>query len=210
MRQLRSQLPKLPKTPHLPRIQTNDSTIGYFSNSDNEGDLDDDEDSKEESMTSNSSDDDAEEENSNEDAADPHHYSKLVDSLLLEDDEPSVSYCVDWVKGKGAGRKSIKGRPPKPGTTLMSADDAKDAIDRWKKDWKRDRDKLRRNCQGGVDGCSFVDGGTIDYTGCTDGILRPMVTVSSSLLLEGHTFPNKETLLMRVAEEANLFGVWIR
>ena len=37
-----------------------------------------------------------------------------------------------------------------------------------------------------------------------------MVTVSSSPLLEGHTFPNKETLLMRVAEEANLFGVWIK
>ena len=75
----------------------------------------------------------------------------------------------------------------------MSADAAKDAIDRWEKDWKRDRDKLRRNCQGDVDGCSFVDGGTLEYTGCTDGILQPMVTVSSSPLLEGHTFPNKET-----------------
>ena len=70
----------------------------------------------------------------------------------------------------------------------------------------RDRDKLWRNRQGDVDGCSFVDGGTIEYTGCTGGILQPMVTVSSSPLLEGHTFPNKETLLMRVAEEANLFG----
>ncbi len=53
----------------------------------------------------------------------------LADSLLLEDDEPSVSYRVDWVKGKGAGQKSIKGHPPKPDTTIMSADDAKDAID---------------------------------------------------------------------------------
>ena len=149
--------------------------------------MDDDEDSEDDSMTNNSSDDDAEEENSDEDDADLHHYSKLVDSLLFEDDKPSVSYCVDWVKGKGAGQKSIKGRPPKPDTTLMSADDAKDAIDRWEKDWKRDRDKLWRNCQGNVDGCSFVDGGTIDYTGCTDGILRPMVTVSNSPLLEGHT-----------------------
>jgi hypothetical protein len=37
-----------------------------------------------------------------------------------------------------------------------------------------------------------------------------MVTVSSSPLLEGHTFFDKETLLMRVAEEADLFGVWIK
>ena len=112
----------------------NDSTIGYSSNSNNKEDSDDDEDSEDDSMTSNSSDNDAEKENSDEDVADLHHYSKLVDSLLLEDDKPSVSYCVDWVKGKGAGQKSIKDRPPKPDTTLMSADDAKDAIDRWEKD----------------------------------------------------------------------------
>jgi hypothetical protein len=121
-------LPKLPKSPAFAH-NPNDSPIGYSSNSDNEEDSDDDEDSEDDSMTNNSSDDDAEEENSNEDDADPHHYSKLVDSLLLEDDEPSVSNHVDWVKGKGAGRKSIKGRPPKPDTTLLSADDAKDAID---------------------------------------------------------------------------------
>ena len=163
MRQLRSQLPKLSKNP-------NDSTIGYSSNSENKEDSNDDEDSEDDSMTSNSSDDDAEEENSDEDVADPHHYSKLVDSLLLEDDKPSVSYPVDWVKGKGAGQKSIKGRPPKPDTTLMSAAEAKDALDRWEKDWKRDRDKLRRNRQSN-DGCSFVDGGSVEYTGCTEGIL---------------------------------------
>ncbi len=81
----------------------NDLTIGYSLNSNDKKDSDDGEDSEYESMTSNSSDDDAEEENSNEDVADPHNYSKLVDSTLLEDDEPTVSYCVDWVKGKGAG-----------------------------------------------------------------------------------------------------------
>jgi hypothetical protein len=188
----------------------NDLTIGYSTNSGDDEESDDDEESEYESMTSNSSDNDAEEENFAEDVADPQNYSKLVDSTLLEDDEPTVSYRVDWVKGKGAGQKSIKGRPPKPDTTLMSSAEAKDAIDRWEKDWKRDRDKLRRNPQSNVDGCSFVDGGSLKYTGCTEGVLQPMVNVSSSPLLEGHTFPDKETLLMRVAEEANLFGVWIK
>jgi hypothetical protein len=90
----------------------NDSSIGYSSNSDDEEDSDDDEDSEDNCMTNNSSDNDAEEEkeNSDEDDADLHHYSKLVDSLLLEDDKPSVSYPVDWVKGKCAVQKSIKGR----------------------------------------------------------------------------------------------------
>jgi hypothetical protein len=164
----------------------NDFTIGYSSNLDDDEEMDDDEDSEYESMTSNSIDGDAEEESSAEDVADPHNYSKLVDSALLEDDESTVSYCVNWVKGKGAGQKSIKGRPPKPNTTLMSAAEAKDALDRWEKDWKRDRDKLRRNRQSNVDGCSFVDGGSVKYTGCTEGILRPMVTVSDNPLLEGH------------------------
>jgi hypothetical protein len=122
--------------------------------------LDDDDDSEYDSMTSNSIGDDAEEESSTEDVADPHNYAKLVDSELLEDDEPAVSYRVDWVKGKGAGRKTIKGRSPKPDTTLMSAAEAKDALDHWEKDWKRDTDKLRRNRQSN-DGCSFVDGGSV-------------------------------------------------
>ena len=58
---------------------------------------DDDDDSKYDSMTSNSTGDDAEEDSSAEDVADPHKYAKLVDSDFLEDDEPAVSYCVDWV-----------------------------------------------------------------------------------------------------------------
>jgi hypothetical protein len=107
-----------------------------------------------------------------------------MDSSLLEDDEPSVSYHVDWVKGKTAGQNSIKGRLPKPDTTLMSANEAKVAIDRWGKDWKRDMNKHWRNRQGAVDGCSFVDSGTIEYTGCTDDILQPMVNVCNSPLLE--------------------------
>jgi hypothetical protein len=57
-----------------------------------------------------------EEENfDNTDNEDKHEndYSELLDSSLLEDEELSVSYRVDWVKGKGAGRKPNKGRPPR-------------------------------------------------------------------------------------------------
>jgi hypothetical protein len=54
----------------------------------------------------------------------------------------------------------------------MAEDEAKEAMIKWKKDWKRDRDKRQRiNPQGiAVDGCSIVDG-TIGYTGCTDDTL---------------------------------------
>ncbi len=107
MRQLRSQLPKLSKNP-------NDSTIGYSSNSENKEDSNDDEDSEDDSMTSNSSDDDAEEENSDEDVADPHHYSKLVDSLLLEDDKPSVSYLLIGLRERVPAKSPSRAGPLNP------------------------------------------------------------------------------------------------
>ena len=51
---------------------------------------------------------------------------------------------------------------------------------------------------------------TIGYSGCTADRLRPMSEVAQFALLEGHTFPDKETLLMRIGEEANLYGVRIK
>ena len=82
----------------------------------------------------------------------------------------------------------------------MTADEAEEAIRKWEKDWKRDRDKLRRNRQGDVDGCSFVDGGTIDYTGCTDDILRPMVNVSNSPLVKSYRIEG--------LNETNIMPIW--
>jgi hypothetical protein len=37
-----------------------------------------------------------------------------------------------------------------------------------------------------------------------------MVDVTNTPLLEGHTFPDKATLLVRIAEEGNIYGVWIK
>ena len=83
---------------------------------------------------------DEEENFDNTDDDDNHNndYSELVDSSLLEDEELSVSYRVDWVKGKGAGRKPNKGRPPKPNTLNMTAAEAEETIKAWEKDWKRE------------------------------------------------------------------------
>lgn len=67
--------------------------------------------------------------NDSDDSDDEHkEYAALLDSSLLDDDEPAISYRVDWVKGKGAGRKPSKGRPPKPDTTNMNPQEAKEAL----------------------------------------------------------------------------------
>ncbi len=60
-----------------------------------------------------------------------------------------------------------------------------------------------------MDGCSFDDG-TTGYTGCISETFRPMVEVTNAPLLEGHTFLDKEIVLMRIVEEANLYGVGIK
>jgi hypothetical protein len=145
----------------------------------NEDDQDyDDNDGKDEDSDNDNSDDknnsksdytprDDEEYDDNNSKCDSHCYSKFINSSLLEDEEPPESYRVDWVKGKSAGRKANKGCPPRLDTTLMTADEAEEAIRKLEKDWKRDRDKLHRKSHGShtTDECSFADG-TTGYTGC--------------------------------------------
>ena len=45
------------------------------------------------------------------------------------------------------------------------------------------------------------------YSGCLSPFLRPMADVQKGRLEVNHTFPDKNILLMQVAEEANLRGV---
>ena len=48
-----------------------------------------------------------------------------------------------------------------------------------------------------------------DYTGVCMELLCPMTEVALFPLMEGHTFPNKEILLMRIAEEAKILGLQV-
>jgi hypothetical protein len=48
-----------------------------------------------------------------------------------------------------------------------------------------------------------------DYTGVCMDLLHPMTKVALFLLMEGHTFPNKEILLKRIAKESNILGVQV-
>ncbi len=65
----------------------------------------------------------------------------------------------------------------------------------------KDQREARKDCDG------LVNDDANNFTGCTEATLWHMVDVRSSPLLEGHTFPFKDTLMIRIAEEANLYGV---
>ena len=60
----------------------------------------------------------------------------------------------------------------------------------------------RKSCHGGgVDGCSFIDD-SVGYTGCIVEQLHPVTEVVKFPLAEGHTFLDKDTLLVQNGEEA--------
>ncbi len=135
-----------------------------------------------------------------------NRFEGLVDSSLLENDLPSQSFRVPWVRGQGAGTKRNKGRPPCPDTKNMTDKQAEMAIKKWQVEWKQKRDKDRRKSRKeDSDGLVINEGNT--FTGCIESTLRRMVDVRSSPLVEGHTFPFKDILMMRIVEEANLYGV---
>ena len=141
--------------------------------------------------------------------AQANRFESIVDSSLLEDDVPSQSFRVPWVRGQGAGRKPNKGRPPCPNTDHMTEKQAEMAIKKWQVEWKQKQDKDRRNGRKeDSDGLVIDEGNT--FTGYTESTLRRMVDVRSSPLLESHTFPFKDILMMRIAEEANLYGVRVK
>ena len=85
---------------------------------------------------------------------------------------------------------------------LMFEQEASFALLQWQASWKSDRDRDRRKN-------AEMTNVTIDYTGVVSDIMRTMTEVHASWLQVGHTFPTKEILLLRIAEEASLLGVRI-
>jgi hypothetical protein len=77
-------------------------------------------------------------------------------------------------------------------------------------EWKRTKDKARRSASNAAN----TDEGSIDssttFTGVCDLTLRTMSEVEQYPLCIGHSFPTKDRVLPRIAEEANLFGVRIK
>jgi hypothetical protein len=126
-------------------------------------------------------------------------------SSLFDDDEDNsiddAKYRVPLVRGAGAGRKPKSGRPDKPNTDGMSEKEKEETLGKWEKDWKRaqDRDR-RRSARDKADD-------TITYTGVASKLLRTMTEVKATPLKVGDTFPTKERMMLRIVEEANLYGV---
>ena len=144
-----------------------------------------------------------------EDKDDPDWRNSEIFNDDSEDSEGDDYYRVPSARGGGSGRKSNPGRPPKPNTDGMSPEEAAAVIHKWRLDWKRQRDLHRRTAAatGGRQDFDVDLDMSSRFTGICNPLFRTMVEVYNQPLLVGHTFPTKELVLMRIAEEANLFGV---
>jgi hypothetical protein len=142
----------------------------------------------------------AEDIGTNEDDDDDFYKSSLFDN----NDNDSINdtkYRVPSVRGAGAGCKPKSGRPDKPNTDGMSEKEKEEALGKWEKVWKRERDRDRRKSAR-----EEVDN-TITYTGVASELLQTMTEVKATPLKVGDTFPTKESMILRIVEEANLYGV---
>ncbi len=96
----------------------------------------------------------------------------------------------------------MDGGPPRPDTKDMTAVGAAMAINDWRVRWKAFRDKqtclLRKST-----GSTVSD---LLFTGVLNERLRTMTEVEDTPLKVEDTFPSKEILLIRTAEEANFSG----
>ena len=88
--------------------------------------------------------------------------------------------------------------------TNMSTLDATMVLNQWRVERKAYTDKLQRACRKSFGTENSFEN---EHTGGVSiSQLRMMTEVQASPLVVGHTFYDKEILLLRIAEEANLSG----
>jgi hypothetical protein len=156
---------------------------------------------------------DTEEEKSEEeeeDKADEEYYP--FDKGLFEDEKGDIlddDYYYDTeFHGKGAsGRKLTPGGPQKPDTTSMGEVEAEQVLKEWRKERKRYTDGVALQKRKELHDDVTFDEST--YTGVLSDKIRLMSQVEDLPMKVGHTYPTKEMVLIRIAEEANLSGCMI-
>ena len=97
----------------------------------------------------------------------------------------------------------------------MSKEDGKQILKEWHVKRKPETDALHRKIsQSSLDKSKLEDPedipdkNNIFFTGNVSPVLRTMLQVGTEPLQVGHNFPTRNIMLLRVIEEANLYGVY--
>jgi hypothetical protein len=133
------------------------------------------------------------------------------DNELFQDDttEDNAEEDMAYYRVNTTGRQGhslATGGPPRPDTSVMTAVEAQDAIKEWRVLRKAHTNKMQREHRLLFGSNAATED---EYSCVVDARLWLMSDVEVTLLLKGHTFPTKEILLIRIAEEANFCGCQI-
>lgn len=109
----------------------------------------------------------------------------------------------DVYEKKTAGRKRNKGGPAVPAKGSVSDEAYVEAVKMRKRYNDAERYKRAK-----ASGSTVAEAGST-FTGVCDDQLRTMARVKEYRLQEGHTFPNKDILWIRIVEEAVLRGKYL-
>ena len=133
------------------------------------------------------------------------------DELYQDDPEDNYEEDMTYYRVCNTGKKgcplSAGGVPP-PDLSGMTQAKAKETMRQWRVVRKAYTDKKERERQKRAS-LGSNESTDIEYSGVLDERLRLMTDVEMSPILIGHTFPTKEVLLIRMAEEANFCGCQI-
>ena len=132
------------------------------------------------------------------------------DDSDFADEEPPSDMSYYRETNDLRGRNLTRGGPQRPDTSGMTKAGADAEIKKWRKARKKYTDgllaakaKLRKSLENDKD--EYDD--AIVYLGVSTPFLRPMSAVESQPMCVDHTYPSKEVLLLRIAEEANLHNI---
>jgi hypothetical protein len=138
--------------------------------------------------------------------------SDYDDAMFDSETEPLEDLSYYRVKAQKVGRRLNKGGPERPDIRGLGSEAAELVLSDWRIERKAFTDKKAAQSRKqmritpddlGIAGAAVEIG---QYTGVLSDTLRMMTVVDEFPLKVGHTFPCKELVLMRIAEEANIAG----
>ena len=133
------------------------------------------------------------------------NYDHLYDEDIDEDEKRIENSDSNKRVKVGRGRVNlIPGGPNPPNCDGMTPDEALAAKKTYTIEHQKFREDCRRERLRAAKGELFDEK---DYTGDVTPTLRPMAQVINFHLKLGHTFPDRDLIVLRIAEEANFHGI---
>ena len=162
---------------------------------------------KEEQLYSAHDDNDDNDDNDEEDYVGIHkqHIDKDYDDILDMDIDSEEEFRSSFPKNQNSSKLRVKGGDQRPDVINLFEKEAEEVLDKWRKKRKAFTDKVNRTAvRADHEMRKFEFDSREEALGDHSTQLGAMSVVNGSRLSAGHVFQLKDTLRLRIVEEANL------